>query len=78
MQTLLLAGALAIAGHRPQLKVAIDTPMGGVRAGPQPHCNRDYDRRGYRSYGYDRGYDGGCRTVTIERDYGSVRGVRRC
>jgi hypothetical protein len=33
MQTLLLAGALAIAGHRPQLKVAIDTD-GRRESGP--------------------------------------------
>jgi hypothetical protein len=38
---------------------------------------RDYDRPAYRAYGYDRGYRG-CRTVTIERDDGSVRRVRRC
>jgi hypothetical protein len=27
---------------------------------------------------YERGRYGGCRTVTIERDDGSVRRVRRC
>jgi hypothetical protein len=36
------------------------------------------DRPAYRAYGYDRGYRGGCRTVTIERDDGSVRRIRRC
>jgi hypothetical protein len=79
MRTLLLAGVLAVAGllAPASAQVAIDTPIGGVRVGPQPHY-RDYDRRGYRSYGYDRGYDRGCRTVTIERDDGSVRRVRRC
>ena len=63
-----------------------DTPIGGVRVGPQPRYHRDYDRRAYRGYGYDRryrsyGYDRGyrgCRTVTIQRDDGSVRRVRRC
>ena len=80
MRTLLLAGALAVAGlvAPASAQVAIDTPIGGVRVGPQPHHYRDYDRRVYRSYGYDRGYDRGCRTVTIERDDGSVRRVRRC
>ena len=59
-------------------QVAVDTPLGGVRVGPQPRYDRDYDRPAYRAYGYDRGYRGGCRTVTIERDDGSVRRVRRC
>jgi hypothetical protein len=85
MRTLLLAGALAVAGlvaAPASAQVAIDTPVGGVRVGPQPHHYRHYEHPGYRSYGYDRGYhrgyDRGCRTVTIERDDGSVRRVRRC
>src|SRR6201997_691638 len=87
MRTLLLAGVLAVAGFAiatpisiaPALaQVAVDTPLGGVRVGPQPrYYDRDYDRPAYRAYGYDRGYRG-CRTVTIERDDGSVRRVRRC
>jgi hypothetical protein len=32
--------------------------------------------RGYRNYAWERGR--GCRTVTIERDDGSVRRIRRC
>jgi hypothetical protein len=47
--------------------------------------DRTYERRHYRgdrdvdrSYAYDRGRFGGCRTITIERDDGSVRRVRRC
>ena len=41
---------------------------------------RDYDRRRYRAYGYDRGYrfGRGCRTVIIQRDDDSVRRIRRC
>ena len=80
MRTLFLAGALAVAGlvAPASAQLAIDTPVGGVRVGPQPHHYRHYDRPGYRSYGYYRGYDRGCRTVTIERDDGSVRRVRRC
>ena len=31
--------------------------------------------RGYRNYAYERGR--GCRTVTIERDDGSVRRIKR-
>ena len=49
------------------------------RAGIDPTSrHRHYDRPGYGSYGYYRGYDRGCRTVTIERDDGSVRRIRRC
>ena len=86
MRTLSLASALAVAGFAiaapisvaPALaQIAVDTPIGGVRVGPQPRYYRDYDRPAYRAYGYDRGYRG-CRTVTIERDDGSVRRVRRC
>ena len=60
-------------------QVAVDTPIGGVRVGPQRRYYRDYDRPGYRSYGYDRryrSYDRGCRTVTIQRDDGSFRRIR--
>jgi hypothetical protein len=36
--------------------------------------------RGGGEYGYrgGGGYGGGCRTITIERDDGSVRRIRRC
>jgi hypothetical protein len=83
MRSLLLAGVLVVAGFAiatpisvapASAQVAVDTPIGGVRVGPQPRYYRDYDRSSYRAYGYDRG----CRTVTIERDDGSVRRVRRC
>ena len=89
MRTLLMAGALAVAGVAistplavapASAQVSVDTPIGGVRVGPQPRYrdyDRDYDRPAYRAYGYDRGYRG-CRTVTVERDDGSVRRVRRC
>ncbi|MGA7596335.1 MAG: hypothetical protein WCB23_00610 [Pseudolabrys sp.] len=53
-------------------EVVVDTPVGGVRVGP----HHDYDRYrhsdGYRSYARD------CRTITIRRDDGSVRRIRRC
>ena len=85
MKTLLIAGVLAIAGFAiatpvsiapASAQVAVETPLGGVRVGPRPR----YSDRAYRAYGYDRGYRGyrGCRTVTIERDDGSVRRIRRC
>jgi hypothetical protein len=88
-RTLFLAAVLAVAGFAiatpisitpASAQVGVDTPLGGVRVGPQPRYHRDYDydRPAYRAYGYDRGYRGECRTVTIERDDGSVRRVRRC
>jgi hypothetical protein len=61
----------------------IQGPGFGVEVG-RPGYYRDryedrYEDRGYRGYGYDRDrYRGGCRTVTIERDDGSVRRIRRC
>src|ERR1700746_2592066 len=85
MRTLLLAGVLTVAGFAiatpisiapASAQVAVDTPLGGVRVGPQPRYYRDYDRPAYRAYGYDRGYRG-CRPVTIERDDGSGGPVRR-
>jgi hypothetical protein len=54
-------------------QVTIETPGGGVSVGPRPrYREREYyeRRRGYR--------DRGCRTITIRRDDGSVRRVRRC
>ncbi|WP_271670538.1 hypothetical protein [Bradyrhizobium sp. CCBAU 51627] len=87
MRILLLASALAVAAFAiatpmtiapASAQVAVDTPLGGVRVGPERHYYRDYDRPAYRAYGYDRGYRSGCRTVTIERDDGSVRRIRRC
>jgi len=38
---------------------------------------RDYDRPRYGTYSR-RGYAEGCRTITIERDDGSIKRVRRC
>jgi hypothetical protein len=52
-----------------------------VGAGPRYYREREYRRYPERSYGYDREYrfrDGGCRTVTIQRDDGSWRRIRRC
>jgi len=86
MRTMLFSAALVTVGLAigspvsvapASAQVAVDTPIGGVRVGPQPRYDRDYDRSAYRAYGYDR-RSRGCRTVTIERDDGSVRTVRRC
>ena len=55
----------------------VDVDVGGQRY----YRDRDYRRYPERSYGYDRGYrfrEGGCRTVTIQRDDGTWRRIRRC
>jgi hypothetical protein len=39
------------------------------------HHDRDWRYRHHYGYGYDRG---GCRDVTIRRDDGSVKHIRRC
>ena len=64
--------------------IAIDTPVGGVRVGEPGyrHHYRDYDgpvvreRRIYRDRDVRLGGD--CRTVTITRDDGSFKRIRRC
>jgi hypothetical protein len=52
--------------------------VGGVRVG-EPHHRyyRDYGPR-YRERDVYLGRRGGCRTVTVERDDGSVKRIRRC
>ena len=55
----------------------------GVDIGPRYHYGPryGYDRPYYRAYRDDdayRSYARGCRTVTIEREDGSVRRIRRC
>jgi hypothetical protein len=51
----------------------------GIDTGRPAYRERYYrGDRSDRSYAYERGRFGGCRTVTIERDDGSVRRVRRC
>ena len=62
--------------------IAIDTPVGGVRVGEPRHHYRDYDRPFVREQRVYRDRDvrlgGGCRTVTITRDDGSFKRIRRC
>ena len=63
--------------------IAVDTPVGGVRIGDPGyrHGYRSYDgpyveRRVYRDRAVRLGGD--CRTVTITRDDGSFKRIRRC
>jgi hypothetical protein len=80
MRTILL-GLLAVASITiatpvvpASAQVVVDTPVGGVRVGRDHDRYRysDYDRPRYRSYARE------CRTITIRRDDGSVRRIRRC
>src|SRR5262249_14253322 len=52
-------------------------PGFGVGVGRPAYRDRDYRYRAYNYVPRDR-YRHGCRTVTIERDDGSVRRIRRC
>ena len=54
-------------------QVVVDTPVGGVRVGHDRDRYSDYDHPRYRSYAR-----GDCRTITIRRDDGSMRRIRRC
>jgi len=78
------SAALTVAAPAAFAQIHVDTPVGGVRIGePRHHYRhyRDYDdrvveRRVYRDRAVRLGGD--CRTVTIERDDGSMRRIRRC
>jgi hypothetical protein len=79
----ILVGLIAVAGIAiatplvpASAQVTVDTPVGGVSAGHRDHY-RDYDSRRYRGY-HAYGRVGGCRTVTITRDDGSFKRIRRC
>jgi Ni/Co efflux regulator RcnB len=79
MRTILL-GLLAVAGMAIAIpvvspasaQVTVETPAGDVRLGHDRDRDRDRDRR------YHRDRDHRCRTVTIRRDDGSIRRIRRC
>src|SRR5436305_8544393 len=84
MKTLLISAAalLTAAVLTPaSAQIGIDTPVGGVRIGePGYRHYRCYDRpvvRERRIY-RERGVGLNCRTVTVERDDGSMRRIRRC
>jgi hypothetical protein len=72
-----LVGAMAFASPAPTLAqgVYLQAPGVGVEIGRSGYREQYYRDR---SYAYERGRFGGCRTITIERDDGSVRRVTRC
>jgi hypothetical protein len=73
-------GAMAMATPAPSLAQGVYIGPGGIGidTGRPAYRERYYRDRDYRGYAYERERFGGCRTVTIERDDGSVRRVRRC
>jgi hypothetical protein len=72
-------GAMAMAMPAPSLAQGVYIGPGGIGIDTGRPAYRERYYRGYRDdYAYERGRFGGCRTVTIERDDGSVRRVRRC
>ena len=86
MKTLLISAAalMTAAIVTPAFaQIAVDTPVGGVRIGEpgyHRHHYRDYDRpfvRERRIY-RERGVGLHCRTVTIQRDDGITKRIRRC
>jgi len=64
--------------------IGIETPVGGVRIGDPGYRHHRHwrgdgpyvERRVYRDRAVRLG--GGCRTVTITRDDGSYKRIRRC
>jgi len=78
---ILLGAAAAITFYAPASSnaqgIGIAVPGVGIQIGePDRPRYRDYDRRRFRER--EVRYGQGCRTVTIERDDGSVRRIRRC
>jgi hypothetical protein len=78
----LAAAAAAVASFTPAPSMAqgveVGVPGVGVRIGEPGY--RDRDRQPYREGREfrEREVRGGCRTVTVERDDGSVKRIRKC
>jgi hypothetical protein len=80
---ILLASAAALVSFAPAPSHAQSLEVGvpgvaGVRIGEPGYrrYHRDYDRRRFRER--EVRYGGSCKTVTVERDDGSVKRIRRC
>ena len=78
---ILLSAAAAITFYVPTPSIAqgigIGVPGVGIQIGePNRPRYREYDRRRFRER--EVRYDRGCRTITIQRDDGSMRRIRRC
>ena len=81
---ILAAGVAALTSFAPASSMAQGVVVGVPGVGGVQIGEPDRPRYREREYRRDRGYrerevrGRGCRTVTIERDDGSVRRVRRC
>ena len=81
---ILLSAAAAITFYTPAAShaqgIGIGVPGVGIQIGepdrPRYRERRNYDRPRFRER--EVRYGQGCRTVTIQRDDGSVRRIRRC
>ena len=78
---ILLSAAAAITFYVPAPSIAqgigIGVPGVGIQIGePNRPRYREYDRRRFRER--EVRHDRGCRTITIQRDDGSMRRIRRC
>ncbi|MGB9366563.1 MAG: hypothetical protein WCE79_11180 [Xanthobacteraceae bacterium] len=78
---ILLSAAAAITFYAPASSsaqgIGIVVPGVGIQVGePNRPRYREYDRRRFRER--EVRYDRGCRTITIQRDDGSMRRIRRC
>jgi hypothetical protein len=75
-----VAAAAVFAPSAAVAQIAVDTPVGGVHIGDRPHY-RDYDGPVVRERRVYREREVGmrdCRTITIRRDDGSMKRIRRC
>jgi hypothetical protein len=83
----MLAAILALSAGLAAFPALADSPsrtnnsviLTGAEACVGPACigtRHDGWRYRHRGYGWDRGY--GCRDVTIRRDDGTVKHIRRC
>jgi hypothetical protein len=76
-----IVGLLAATTPAPTLAQGVYVGPGGVGVdiGRPGWRERHYRDRDYQGYAYDRSFRGsGCRTVTIHRDDGSMKQIRRC
>jgi hypothetical protein len=78
---ILLSAAAAITFYAPASSsaqgIGIAVPGVGIQVGePNRPRYREYDRRRFRER--EVRYGQGCRTITIQRDDGSMRRIRRC
>jgi hypothetical protein len=71
-----IVGVLAAATPTPTLAQGVHIGPGGVGVDIGRPGWRERHYRAYHGYAYERGR--GCRTVTIHRDDGSMKQIRRC